>query len=237
MFQRLYSRIMIRTIILFVLFDSSFQSKCQGVNWPPVEWRDTIAVPPYYHRPPHQTLRGYILFMNGDSATGMIRIPYNSSNFILLTTNEFQAKRFRVKSARYIHEYVPSLGRDYADLFTFDINHMRNRFWRLIKKKDSISIYDKSTGIFTDRRMSENNISASLFNEQMVMMVGSNPIKIYGKFRTGAIFGLNKKNKSESLIVKFINSRYQQNFTIQDFKSGMGMIDYILDHESKPQSH
>jgi hypothetical protein len=223
-----------RIFLFLVLFGAAIRSEGQGVNWPPMEWRDTIAVPPYYHRPPYQSLRGYILFMNGDSATGMIRIPYNSSNFFLLTTNEFQAKRFRIKSARYMHVYVPSLGRDYAELFTFDIKHMRDRFWRLVKKKDSISIYDKSTGIFTDRRMSENNISASLFNEQMVMMVGSKPIKIYGKFRTGAIFGLNKRNKSENLIIKFINNRYQTHFTIQDFKSGIDMIDYILDHE--PQS-
>jgi hypothetical protein len=35
------------------------------------------------------------------------------------------------------------------------------------------------------------------------------------------------------LLLKFINSHYHQSFKITDFKTGMDMIDYILDEENK----
>jgi hypothetical protein len=79
-------------------------------------------------------------------------------------------------------------------------------------------------------------LNASQFNEHMVMMVGAIPLTIYGRFKSRSIVGIIKKNQSQSLIIKFINNRYQQNFTIKDFKSGMDMIDYILDHESLSES-
>jgi hypothetical protein len=220
-----------RIFFFFVLFGSAIRSEGQGGNWPPGDWRDTVMMPRSGPIVAHQSLRSQILFKNGDSAEGMVRIRYDGSWGYLLRNGEFQGKRFLVKNVRYIHAYVPSLGREYVDLLTFDIKHMRKRCWRLIKKRDSISIFDRSTGIFTDGPRHENNTWASQFNEHMVMMVGAIPVTIYGRFKSRSIVGIIKKNQSESLIINFINNRYQQNFTIQDFKSSMDMIDYILDHE------
>jgi len=35
------------------------------------------------------------------------------------------------------------------------------------------------------------------------------------------------------LLLKFINSQYHQSFKMEDFKTGMEMIDYILGEENK----
>jgi hypothetical protein len=220
-----------RTLFFSVLFGVAIPSEGQGSNWPPGDWRDSIATHASGHNPPYQSFRSYVLFRNGDTAEGMVRIRYDNFWGAFLRKGEFRDQTFLVKNVRYIKAHVPSMGSDYAELFTFDIKHMRRRFWRLIKKRHSISIFDRSTGIFTDGRIHQNNTWASLFNEHMVMMVGVKPIEIYGRFKSHNIVGIIKKDQSESLILKFINNRYQQNFTIQDFKSAMDMIDYILDHE------
>lgn len=161
---------MLRILVLSIVFAWDMHAAGQVANWPPESWRDTVAQAPGRLIPVHQALRGYVLFKNGDSVSGMIKIRYNTSDCFVLKEHEFQRKRFRVKQGKYIRAFVSSLGSAYAELFTFDRKHMRNWFWRLVKKKDSIAIFDRSTGIFTDKPMRAINISASQFNDHMYVI-------------------------------------------------------------------
>jgi hypothetical protein len=73
------------------------------------------------------------------------------------------------------------------------------------------------------------NCSKDEFNDNMFLVDGEHWINIYH----GATGFWERKNISNKLILEFINKRYKLNLHQSDFKSGMDMIDFILDKENQ----
>jgi len=96
-----------------------------------------------------------------------------------------------------------------------NINHA-GILWRLIAKKNDISIYD-------DELWGSNTLGA-----KMILIAYKEITKIYSKAAPDPYV-----KPIYPLLLKFINNRYKTSFTKKDFKTNDDLLDYILDKESE----
>jgi hypothetical protein len=179
---------------------------------------------------PYQFLNGYIVLVKGDTVRGYFSIrsqySYTTFNYCLFWGSQNPVPiKIATKDIKYIRADIESLGRHYAEI----IVHKKG-YWRVIKEKGGIIIYDGSAGIFSDKPLYHIvNCSKYEFNDNMFLVDGEHWINIYhnaGGFWEG-------RNISNKLILEFINKRYKLNLNQSDFKSGMEMVDFILDRENQ----
>jgi hypothetical protein len=150
---------------------------------------------------------------DGDTLQGIIRTTGFGCMF--LENGKFKAVFVPVENINYVFgDDVVSLGRNFYVLKKFD-NH--RDLYRLVEQKGNIAIYD----------LPPNDFKLYTFGAPMFFVIeGKLRVEIYG--------GLCLANKDE-LILKFINKHYHQSFKESDFKTGMDMIEYILDKENEKE--
>jgi hypothetical protein len=210
---------------LFLLFISVFFCSVgwsQNIKWPPPEWRDSVHCEQYrrgYICVP--SCNGNVILNNGDTIKNcFIRIWGDACD--ILANQKLEPKTIYGNNIKSIYAYVPLFGNDCTEIrhlpFTFDVDS----FWRIVRKKDSIMICDLvGESTFT-----------SFFGVKMVLIEGmGKPIKIYGVY----FFSKPTPDSYNKKILKLINKRYSQSFTIEKFKDPIDMLDYILDQERRGQ--
>jgi hypothetical protein len=127
-----------------------------------------------------------------------------SKDVIKIYTQNISCIIFNIKS--------PFINSDSTEYVNVDGNNL----WRLIARRDKVSIYDVYDGI-------EKN--PTKYFAKMVLATPNEIIKIYNSFPL-------IKNHLNS-ILRFINHRYNQHFKKKNFKTVHQMLDYILDKENE----
>ena len=200
--------------LLFCMTLIGFKSSSQNTGWPPKEWKDTISI---IHagrgwRAKIRTFYGSIVLKNGDTLRGYIRPWTFDCNF--LEQGKFDSVFIMNYAMSSIRGDVASLGQNFIVLKNIEHN---GRLWRLVKQENKVIVYD-----FPDY------LNLSSFGIVMLLVSNDKLIKIFGS----RILWTNKKDKNK-LILEFINKRYNTTFSQTDFKTGMEMIDYILQKENE----
>jgi len=231
-----------RADFCILLLLSGINAAAQNKPWPPPGWADTSINYGGRYVPPRQIVKGYMVLNSGDSLTGYMNLNswtwFGSKGCDILEPGKFSTRFISARKIKYIRADIASLGRKETELATLNIRHPHHAFWRLIGQRGEISIYDRSTGIFSHLPGNEVTIlrlgdtSADAFNEYMYMVTKAGLVKIYGQFRWRYNSSL-VRNHSLKLLIKFINRRYHQALKVTDFASGMAMINYILDKENE----
>jgi len=224
---------------LIVVVWVSTNVSAQKRPWPPAWWADTTVFYGGKNLSPAQNLKGYIVFKNGDSLDGYVRfkrkpVVWKTTGGWFLSRNKDTPSRFRFSEIKNIRVEAGCFGRRFTDLFTLPINHPKNAFWRLIAKKGTAAIYDRSMGIFShesswrvwDKYLAV-DLAADEFNEYMYLVNNGEVIKIYGTFKIRE-----HRDMPAELILQFINKRYRTNFSAGHFQDAWAMIGFILDRES-----
>jgi len=223
--------------ILFCLV--GFHVSAQERPWPPKGWADSSIFYGGKNLPPGQNLKGVLTLKNGDSLVGYIRLdiphyPFRHNGCWLLPKDTYTPIWINVQKIRNLRLQAASLGRSITEIYTLPIDHPKHAFWRLIAKKGTVAIYDRSEGIFSHESSWATwknhriwDVAADEFNDDMLLMSKGDPIKIYGNYRIYQF-----RDRPAELILKFINDRYHKSFKLADFKTRMDMINYVLDAEN-----
>jgi hypothetical protein len=211
----------INVTCIFLVFIADAQPSLQS-NWPLRSAAYERGSTSYNNAP---VLKGFILMKNGDTLKGKIKLiistgkPPSRYAFPFLQDGKNGADDIQyigVNSVNYFRVFNDSVNNTFTDIVNVD-----NRFWRLLGKKNRVAVYEEtiSTSMF-------------LFNRDgRVMFVSENkPVIITSSFST-MLHGWH----IYPAIINFINKRYHKSFKENDFKTGMDMIDYILNNENEKE--
>lgn len=180
-------------------------------------------------QPSTQTLKGYIVLLNSDTLRGYFSIRYYPGHAHCLFWNNGNSKPYYItqKKIKLIRADVESPGRNFTEIVVLKSKKRSRKFWRIIAEKGGIIICDQSFGVFTNESIQ--GTSKNEFNNNMFLVKGENWINIYH----GVSGFWEQENISKQFILEFINKRYHLTLNQSDFKSGMEMIDFILNEETK----
>ena len=199
-----------RTVRIFFLFAfltcTVFKSFSQDSTWPPKEWKDSVySIRTRGGWASTRNLFGDLVIKNGDTFRGCYFRPWAFDGYVLPPG---QIHPVKIEYNKLIY-FSAKNQVEFRPIY-------KDRLWRLIAQKGNISIYDLSV-----------NSNVNDFGTPMLLKKGEKITKMYGSLTWPEL-----TNKNQ-LILNFINSRYHKSFKPQDFKTGMGMIYYILEEENK----
>ncbi len=184
----------------------------------------------------YQLLKGQIILQNGDTLKGYLSINHknistnNAAWYFMKTANQ-DSTRVPFKNIKYISADIESLGNNPTIIIAMKLQWPARRYFRVIKEKGDIMICDESFGVFSDEPWIyyRSNVSRNEFNSRMFLFKKTKKILIYENLN----YFFPNTNRSNEFILKFINKRYHLSLQQSDFKSGMDMLDFILNEESK----
>jgi hypothetical protein len=210
-------------VFLIIVSASSNRINAQAMEWP-------VSYPRMVNNAP--VVRGIIVLKKNstryrtyDSLNGFIKLlPYwpsfGSYMPILPYGDKWELKsviNVEIQDIAYIriekiYKYSFDSSARYTDFVNIDSLHL----WRLIGRKNEVSLYDNMLGDMN-----------SLFLKRMVLVSGNQPITVFTWASYNKHFG-----NIRQLLLNFIKRRYKIKLPETDFKSNMDLINVILDQEN-----
>lgn len=178
---------------------------------------------------------GIIVYRNGDSLKGQIKIPpgyeFNRCSIIpegtmLRLKNIIDVYPEQIKNIRI---YDDSAETRYTDIVSLKYKN-KERLWRLLGKNNSASIYDDAINTYDNTLAAfkyEDPYKSNYYTIAMMLVTGNEAIRIYHRPHLAKPYGI---------VLEFINKRFKTHFEKKDFNSTGDLIKYILKKEGKKNS-
>jgi hypothetical protein len=173
----------------------------------------------------NDTLRGYIKI----SPTVYVYEPDQSIAFLPLNKTDSKDIKNIEMSQTTLVRTIPGKN-DTIDYIPLPTASFDSTLWRVLATKDNIKIcYQYSLYKVFDYT---NNVLDKDYDRSLVLVTKTGAVKSI--YPSGFMnFHFNDINYS---LLKFINKKYKQHFTINSFKTANAMVDYILDKENAKET-
>ena len=195
----------------------AYEQQTRPDDWPVTLGRHWLYSPMYNDT---RVQKGYIVLKSGDTLRGHMKVlPYSHGIFTAIplllpggsTTYDIRSvKRENISSIR-IYEDSSENKNDFTDFFNLGDNHA---LWRLLARKNELSIYDDYSSCF-----------GHPFGEEMIIAGNNKRIVIYkNTFYPEDVL---------PAVLKFANKRYKAHFTANSFTDENALLNYILDSSAR----
>jgi hypothetical protein len=170
-----------------------------------------------------------IVFDSNDTISGVIKFISKYNRFFkaiaILPFSAKWTKKSLIGILRKNIKYIRVYPDDLKDKSVFaDYYYIKDKDWfaRLLKERENIGIWVE------DYDFSENT-EHFVFFDLLLTNKKNNTLRHIGSSN----FIFSNKNKLSKVLLRSINKRYKQHFSMKDFKDEQAMIDYILDKENE----
>ncbi|MBA4196507.1 MAG: hypothetical protein C0459_03030 [Chitinophaga sp.] len=207
------------------------QAKSQQSSLPPTEWQDSFFCKNYrgvYTCVP--SCYGNIVKNNGDTIQNSYMRVWGNNTLVYNSKYPNYPINISNSDIKFIYTTQKEIfGNNRTELVHLPYFKTNWLFWRVIRSKDNITIYDLVC----------KNTFTSLFSYKMILKVKNKYIiKLcgYPKGVLGTIAYFLRKDDnqySHDMLLKLIHLRYHLNLSKSDFKNNIDIIDLILSKENE----
>ncbi len=175
--------------------------------------------------------KGQIFTIKNDTLKGNIKLLPQSPDFysyiLILPENKKDEKDIIKVETRNIQYIIVDHGSFYDTSFTEFMNLDDGYLWRLLAKKDSVSVFDR-VDLPSSNYSTLTPYYYSHYGHKMILVKNNTKIILFSSLPAAT-----HKNNIRPLLIKFINKRYSKSYSLKYFKDVPNMFDYILLEENK----